>query len=290
MSLGDILEGAVKGFVTSGGSTLGAFLGGVEGKEQGEAKRFREQQAAKAQETNRSGTMASNDFGFGYADPYASQLKVNGGSTGTSDGGFFGTLRSGIREFGGLVSDVVNTGIPSLFGFGTQPTNVSGKSAVTTTGNLGAKESSGSGTIDAGAGAIVPSLVNFGRSVLKSPLGQVAIGTGAGAAISMMTPDGKRMRITRKMKSQARMILNMTGGNIQAASDILGISPDLLIAILLKRFRNDGPVVTKAALRKTKQTVKRMKNMCDMYDSLRPAATRRRAPMKRASTTLISNK
>ena len=30
--------------------------------------------------------------------------------------------------------------------------------------------------------------------------------------------------------------------------------------------------------------------MCDMYDSLRPTATRRRTPMKRASTTtLIKN-
>jgi hypothetical protein len=99
------------------------------------------------------------------------------------------------------------------------------------------------------------------------------------------------MRITRKMKSQARMVLNMTGGNLQAAADILGIDQNMLVMILLKRFRNDGPVVTKAALRKTKQTVKRLKNMCDMYDDLRPRArTTRRTPMRRASTTLISNK
>jgi hypothetical protein len=63
-----------------------------------------------------------------------------------------------------------------------------------------------------------------------------------------------------------------------------------LIFILLKRFRNDGPLVTKAALRKTKQTVRRLKNMCDMYDSLRPTATRRKTPMRRSSTTtLIKN-
>ena len=62
------------------------------------------------------------------------------------------------------------------------------------------------------------------------------------------------------------------------------------VLILTKRFRNDGPVVTKAALRKTKTTIRRLKNMCDMYDSLRPRATaRRRAPMKRATTTLIKN-
>jgi len=82
----------------------------------------------------------------------------------------------------------------------------------------------------------------------------------------------------------------LTGGNVQAAADILGVEDMFLINVLLKRFRNDGPVVTKAALRKTKQTVRRLKSMCDMYDSLRPSATRRRTPMKRASsTTLIKN-
>ena len=60
---------------------------------------------------------------------------------------------------------------------------------------------------------------------------------------------------TRKMKSQARMVLNMTGGNLSAAADILGIDQNTLVMLLLKRFRNDGPVVTKAALRKTKQTI-----------------------------------
>ena len=92
------------------------------------------------------------------------------------------------------------------------------------------------------------------------------------------------------MKSDARRILNMTGGNLQAAADMFGVSQEFFVFVLLKKFRNDGPVVTKAALRKTKQTVRRLKSMCDMYDSLRPTATRRRTPMKRAtSTTLIKN-
>ena len=126
--------------------------------------------------------------------------------------------------------------------------------------------------------------------MLKSPLGQLALGTGTGVALSGLGDQPSGMRITRKMKSQARMVLNMTGGNLSAAADILGIDENMLVMIILKRFRNDGPVVTKAALRKTKQTVRRLKSMCNMYDSLRPTATRRRSPMKRASTTtLIKN-
>ncbi len=71
----------------------------------------------------------------------------------------------------------------------------------------------------------------------------------------------------------------------------LQVDERTFVLILTKRFRNDGAVVTKAALRKTKTTIRRLKNMCDMYDSLRKAPTRRRTTMKRAvGTTLISNK
>ena len=99
------------------------------------------------------------------------------------------------------------------------------------------------------------------------------------------------MTITRKMKSQARMLLNMTGGNLAATADMLGISQEELVFILLKRFRNDGPVVTKAALRKTKQTIRRLHNMQDVLKSITPTSTgRRKAPVRRATTTtLIKN-
>lgn len=168
----------------------------------------------------------------------------------------------------------------------------SGQPAITTPTINGPKETTTSGTTDA---FITPSLVNplinFGKNLLKTPLGNVAIGTGAGALVGGLTGNGvSAPRITRKMKSQARMVLNMTGGNLQAAADILGIDQNTLVFILLKKFRNDGPVVTKAALRKTKQTVRRLKSMCDMYDDLRPRAkTTRRAPARRSTTTLIKN-
>lgn len=210
-------------------------------------------------------------------------------STASSGGGFFDTVRGGIREVGGLIGDVFQSGIPQLFGV-SRPPSVSQQPALTTVSNIGAQESQGSGSIQAGAGSLLAPLVSGARSFLKTPQGQLALGGGAGLVTSMFGGNGQTMRITRKMKSQARMVVNMTNGNLAAAADILGIDQNTLVMILLKRFRNDGPVVTKAALRKTKQTVRRLKSMCDMYDSLRPTATRRRSPMKRASTTtLIKN-
>jgi hypothetical protein len=199
-------------------------------------------------------------------------------------------VSSGLRQVGGLVSDAFSSGIPQLFGVG-RPAGVGQQPAITTVTNVGAQESSGSGSIQtAGLGGMLPSIVGGARSLLKSPLGQIALGGGAGLALQGIGTSGGGMRITRKMKSQARMVLNMTGGNLSAASQMLGIDENTLVMILLKRFRNDGPVVTKAALRKTKQTVRRLKSMCDMYDSLRPTATRRKTPMRRSSTTtLIKN-
>lgn len=203
---------------------------------------------------------------------------------------FFDTIRGGIQDVGGLVKDIFDTGIPGLFG-AERPNTATTQPAITTVTNVGAKETGTSGTVDAGFLPAVGGLISGAKTALKSPLGQLILGTGAGAGIGMLTADGKRMRITRKMKSQARTVLNIAGGNVQVAADILNISPEMLISILLKRFRNDGPVVTKAALRKTKSTIRKLHNMQDVLKSITPTSTgRRRAPMKRSmSTTLIKN-
>ena len=210
-------------------------------------------------------------------------------STASSGGNFFDTVRGGLREVGGFVSDVFSSGIPQLLGY-QRPPSVRQQPALTTVTNVGAQESQGSGSIQAGTGALLSPILQGARNLLKTPGGQLAFGTGTGLALSGITGQQTSMRITRKMKSQSRMVLNMTGGNLQAAADMLGIDTNTLVMILLKRFRNDGPVVTKAALRKTKQTIRRLHSMQDVLKSITPTATRRRTPMKRASTTtLIKN-
>lgn len=211
-------------------------------------------------------------------------------STASSGGGFLNTIAGGLREVGGFVSDVFGSGIPQLLGV-SRPAGVAQQPALTTVTNIGAQESQGSGSIQAGAGALLPSVLSGARNLLKTPQGQLALGGGSALIGSMFGGEQKAMRITRKMKSQARMVLNMTGGNLSATADMLGIDQNTLVMILLKRFRNDGPVVTKAALRKTKQTIRRLHSMQDVLKSITPTATmRRRAPMKRASTTtLIKN-
>ena len=211
----------------------------------------------------------------------------------TQNAGFFDSLSAFGNRVGTGTLNLFENVLPGVITgkiLGTDVARNAQQPAVATTLNVGARESSGSGTIQAGIGTGLGQLVNFGSRLLRSPAGQVGFGTAVGGALSLMSPDGRQMRITRKMKSQARMVLNLTGGNISAAADILGVDDNTLVMILLKRFRNDGPVITKAALRKTRQTMRRLKSMCDMHSDLLPRTTRRRTPMKRATTTtLIKN-
>ena len=214
------------------------------------------------------------------------QAPMAGRTTASSGfGAGFGEFLGDVgRNIVSPISNIFSSAAP-LFGRSVQQ-----QPAVTTTRGFGAQESQGSGSIQAGMGGLVGSGLQQASRFLRSPTGQIGTGLLTGFGLSGMSSAPSGMRMTRKMKSQARTVLNIAGGDISLAADMLQVSEEFLIALLLKRFRNDGPVVTKAALRKTKTTVRRLKNMCDMYDSLRPAATRRRAPMKRAATTLISNK
>ena len=272
------------GFATGG--PAGAFVAGVGASQAEKAERqFKQAQQQRAQEID-----IMLDQGL---DAFGGRGATITSAPATKNAGFFDSLSAFGSRVGTGTLNLFENVLPGVITskiLGSDVARTAQQPAVATTLNVGARESSGSGTIQAGIGTGLGQLVNFGSRLLRSPTGQIGFGTAVGGALSLMGPDGKQMRITRKMKSQARMVLNLTGGNISAAADILGVDDNTLVMILLKRFRNDGPVITKAALRKTRQTMRRLKSMCDMQADLMPKTTRRRTPMKRATTTtLIKN-
>ena len=291
MAFVSLIKGAVKGFTTSGGNPLAAFTSAVQQKRQDKFKRqAKEMESYKPLEplTTHGGTSMAID---------PSQMIGQRSALVSSPPpqmGFFDRLGSIASNVGSTLLTGFEQALPTIlterFGGKTAQT-VFQQPAFTTTGSAGAQESQGSGSVQAGAGSLLAPVLQAARGLIKSPAGQLALGGGTALALSGTGSQGTGMRITRKMKSQARMILNMVGGDLTAASNILGIDEQTLVMILLKRFRNDGPVVTKAALRKTKQTIRRLHSMQDVLKSITPTATmRRRAPMKRASTTtLIKN-
>jgi hypothetical protein len=273
---------AATAFVTSGGNPVAAFAAGAAADKQlDEAKRQRikyNNEMARRQEL---------------MDPYL-QSYTGGTSLTTAPKAVTQNLGFG-SSFGTFLTDVGRNIINPISSIFTSPAlqpfisaQSRGQPAQPTQGTQQGLETSKSGTQEAFIGSI-PNVLGQAAKFLRTPGGAIGTGSLVGSGLSMLGGSTPGVRITRKMKSQYRSVLNLAGGDYMMAADMIGVSSDFFIAVMLKRFRNDGPVVTKAALRKTKTTVRRLKSMCDMYDSLRPTATRRRAPMKRATTTLIKN-
>lgn len=140
--------------------------------------------------------------------------------------------------------------------------------------------------VQAGLPAIVGGGLTAGRGVMNM-LG-IAGGaiTVAPIIIDPFTGEEKKLRVTRRLKSQVKKAVEMFG--VEFVAEQMGVDVEVVVYIMTKRMRNDGPYVTKAAVRKTRQTVRKMKNLCDMYDDLRPAA-RRRAPARKTMSTRITN-
>jgi hypothetical protein len=277
---------AATAFVTSGGNPVAAAASfAAADKARNQAKKARLQNELIQQQ---QGQVFHGIGGNMYIPSDVSQ-----GST-TAQRQIGGTTNAGFGStFGTFLSDVGSNIVGPLSGLFSQvrpfiSQQSVGQPALPTKTNLGGQESQSSGVQEGFVGGI-PNILGQAARFLRTPAGQVGTGLVGGIGASMLGGGNGGMRITRKMKSQYRAVLNLAGGDYDQAAAMIGVSTDMFIMVLLKRFRNDGPVVTKAALRKTKTTVRRLKSMCDMYDSLRPAATRRRAPMKRATTTLIKN-
>lgn len=134
----------------------------------------------------------------------------------------------------------------------------------------------------------LPAIVSGGVGISRGLYGML-FGGAVGAApmiIDQFTGQQKKLRVTRKLQRDVKQAVMLLGP--EAVADQLGVGIDVVIYIMTKKIRNDGSYVTKAAVRKTRQTVRKMKTMCDLYDDLRPAA-KRRPPMRRAAATRITN-
>jgi hypothetical protein len=212
-------------------------------------------------------------------------------------GSFFGNLGQGLGSLGtgigGFFQDI--SPLTSLFGGGQgfQRTN-SGTAITLNTGRP--QETATSGEILGANLGMGSQLIQAAGRFARSPGGQSALGFGAGALGMALSGDGSgAARITRRMKSDVRRIYMMAGMDPNITAQILnnmGTYPkmnfdaSLVFFILTKRFRNDGPVVTKAAVRKTKTTLRRMKGVVDMYNNVCKPTTRR-APARRAAPRAV---
>ena len=281
-ALGTVLDrvgGAAQGFIMSGGNPVGAFTGAV----------AVEQRKKQEKAIERAEYMYQQDPGL-------TQGFTGFSGSGTSSPGFFapgGALRQGVRDFGGFLSDF--SPVASVFGLGSRFQNVPPAGAQTINFTPPAETAQSGEILGANLG-VAGNLVQAAGRFARSPAGQGLIGGGLGfAGGALMEGANGKPRITRKMKSDVRKIYMMAGMDPNATAQILnnlGTYPrinfdaNVVFFILTKRFRNDGPVVTKAAVRKTKTTLRRMKGVVDMYNSVCKPTTRR-APARRAAPKAV---
>lgn len=136
----------------------------------------------------------------------------------------------------------------------------------------------------------LPAIIGGGVATGRNILGMLGLAGGAitvaPVILDPLTGEEKKLRVTRRLKSQVKKAVEMFG--IEFVAEQMGVDVEVVVYIMTKRMRNDGPYVTKAAVRKTRQTVRKMKHLCDMYEDLRPAA-RRRAPARKTMSTRITN-
>ena len=142
----------------------------------------------------------------------------------------------------------------------------------------------------------VPSTQQAGFQNVNLPalfMGGGAILSGAAAVIDLfyndpITGETKRKKITRKFKSQVKQSVELVG--LEETARMLNTEPEIVVQVLLKRFRNDGPYITKAAVRKTRSTVRKMEQVNMLTKEIAKLAgsstSRRRATTgTRASTS-----
>ena len=150
-------------------------------------------------------------------------------------------------------------------------------------------------------GGFVPGLLQGAGRLLSRPgVGGALTGFGAGAGVDFivdMFGNRKKLVITRKLQRDVKKVFMMSGGDIgfvSANSMMLfgkSLSEDQILMILFKTFKNQGPYVTKAAVRKTRSTIRKMETLCDLKDRLcPPKPARRRAPARRMSTSITQVK
>jgi hypothetical protein len=249
----------------------------------------------------KSNSADRNEAQMAYQDPFSTGTGSYGSSTSGSSsggsGGFFSTIGSTISDFGSDVGSFLSDIRPTaeLFGINV-PGGDRAPSGARTVIRQRPDETSMSGEILGANLGMAPALFQAGRSFLRTPGGQTALGFGGAAAGALLSGGSNGApRITRKMKSDVRKIYMMSGMDPNATAQILNnlgtyprinFNASVVFFILTKRFRNDGPVVTKAAVRKTKTTLRRMKGVVDMYNSVCKPTTRR-APARRAAPKAV---
>ncbi len=127
-------------------------------------------------------------------------------------------------------------------------------------------------------------------------VGGAAVGFAADFLTDLLTGEQKKMIITRKLKRETEDLMEYFMNDMRQValqlSKLKGkqYTEENVLKILLHKFTNQGPYVTKAAVRKTRKTIRKLdtlKNLhaqiCGRATPARRRTTRRTSAMAKAS-------
>ena len=158
------------------------------------------------------------------------------------------------------------------------------------------------GVADAGgimpANFQIPNLLidQFGGRGQIQPAYAPAVGIGVGAAsgliadfvFDLFTGEQKKLIITKKLKRLTEDLMELRGNDMDLVAEDLSkrykrrFNAENVLKILTHKFTNQGPYVTKAAVRKTRRTVRKLETLNRLYADVCKPTTRAR---RRTTTT-----
>ncbi len=119
-----------------------------------------------------------------------------------------------------------------------------------------------------------------------------AVGTavvgGAAFIMDLLTGQPTKLIITRKLQREAKMAAEFYMNDLDMVAEYLSrtkqkrFTEDIVVDILLKKFTNQGPYVTKAAVRKTRSTIRKLNTLCKLEAEICKPRPRARARTTRA--------
>lgn len=133
-------------------------------------------------------------------------------------------------------------------------------------------------------------------SIFRNPAVTGGLGAVGGAIVDFFFDEfgrEKKLVITRKLQRDIKKLFMLSGGSFEMTAELYEmatgrrLTPEQVVKIYTKTFKNQGPYVTKAAVRKTRSTIRKMDTLCNLKDQLCPPkrATPRRRTM--GSTTKV---
>lgn len=233
-----------------------------------------------------------------------------GETTGSAIGGFFGGPAGAAaggkvgREFTKSVDEFTSSDVstsPSAAGVDS-PATLTNLSQTSQTGrrqiDIDPRMGQGMGMNQSAFGFLAPLVTGAGRALTSGAGRNLALGVGGGLvadSLGLFDGSGKKLIITRKMQREVKEMFMFMGGDLNATANaysnfkMRSYTADNILAIMLKKFSSQGPFVTKAAVRKTRSTLRKMKTLADITSDLMP----RKAPARRRTsintTKLVRN-